>query len=159
VGTGKLTRRLFERADLVCYSSLMPNLNRISLDQNWTCQYLENDPDLFEFLADDTPVPSLRSWVRNGRFTEGWGAWLHRGFSLEPMDEICLSYFLHIDSAPYKTRIYINEKHIATYSTPVKIDVTDYVWLEDNIIGIRVDCDTPGSFSEVYLQPVPCDQL
>lgn len=128
----------------------MSNLNTRSLNENWTCQWPENQefiPLLNESSFDD------RQMGKN------MNVWLQRSFNVEPMDEICLRYFLHIDSAPRDSQVYINEKHIATYSAPFKIDVTDYLWLEDNIIGIRVDRDTPGNFGDIYLQPVPCDQL
>jgi len=131
----------------------MPNLSTISLNDQWV-SYIDHVTPVSGFVDGSAFVPSLRQWI-----SEGESVRLERKFSLEPMDEICVSYFLHVLEAPLTAQITINGRVLAAYVKPFEMDVTDYVWLEDNVIAIYVSGAAPGKFGDVYLQPVPCDQL
>lgn len=132
----------------------------LSLDPGWVCEYFELRPDLYEF-AKDVPVPSLSAWSFDRIRSENWAAWLRRRFRLDALD-MCVSYYLYIDTAPQHARIYINNHHVADYlapgpdDPPFELDVTAYVALGENMLAFRVECDAPGQFSGVRLQPVPC---
>lgn len=133
----------------------------ISLDAGWVCEYFELRPDLYEF-AKDVLVSSLAAWTFDRIRSENWAAWLRRRFTLEPLDT-CVQYYLYIDTAPANARIYVNNRHVADYippgpdDPPFELDITADVALGENMLAFRVECDAPGCFSGVRLQPVPCD--
>lgn len=139
----------------------MMSLPPFSLNDGWVCEYFELRPDLYEF-AKDVPVPSLADWTFDRIRSENWAAWLRRTFTLAALD-MCVSYYLYIDTAPHRARIYVNNTHVADYippgpdDPPFEVDITADVALGVNTVAFRVECDAPGRFSGVRLQPVPCD--
>jgi hypothetical protein len=137
----------------------MTNFPHVPLETGWQVNYFEGDadvPGLYEF-ANSIHVPDLSDWQCAGRFEIRRLAWLQRGFDLEPITDVCLRYQLHVERAPAGTRIYVNMTLVGEFQTePLQIDVTDYVMLEDNRIGLRVNCGAAGTFSGVVLRAVPC---
>ncbi len=126
----------------------------ISLDDRWTCDYFEDIPTLYEFM-ETYPVASLAKWRFDKTRAENWIAWLQKKFDL-PLRDVCVSYWLCIDSAPAATRLYINGRDFGVVATPLRFDVTDYVTLDDNVIAFRVPCEMRGSFSDIRLTAFPC---
>jgi hypothetical protein len=143
----------------------MTTLPVIPLNDDWLCDYFELGPTAYEFL-NGTAVRRLSEWTFDKRRVEGWAAWLQRGFVIEPVDE-CVRYLLYIDSGPDSqtapARIYLNGRHVADFippgddAPPFELDVTDNIYLEDNTIALRVECDAVGQFSGLRLQAVPCE--
>lgn len=107
-------------------------------------------------FTNDESVPSLVEWVFDKRRGENWAAWLKRGFDLMPTD-VCVTYMLHVDSAPEETLVLINGERAGTITElPFAIDVTNFVALEYNEIALRVEWNAAGRFEGIALQPVPC---
>ncbi len=128
----------------------------ISLTADWQCEYFEINPDLYE-LADGHVVPSLRGWSPEKRFDDSWVAWLQKIFALD-INDVCVNYTLHIESAPLGAVIYFNNARLAQYlGKPLAIDVTDVITWEQNTLAFRIVCGTNGTFSGVYLRPTPCN--
>jgi hypothetical protein len=132
-------------------SSTIPD---ISLDERWSLDYFEDIPTLYEFMETFT-LPSLAKWRFDKTRAENWIAWLQKRFDL-PLREVCVTYVLCIDSAPAGARFYLNGRDFGAIETPLRLDVTDYVTLEDNVIAFRVPCDMRGSFSDIRLTAFPC---
>jgi hypothetical protein len=130
----------------------------IPLDGGWTVEYFEKDPDLYEFQAAGDSVPSLRRFACSRRVDGGWMAWLTRTFDVPPILDVCLRFDLHIASAPGTVVLYINGRRMGEVDgrRPFVFDVTDYITLEDNLIGLRVDCGQPGAFGDMFLKAEPC---
>ncbi len=126
----------------------------ISLDSEWLLDYFEDIPTLYEFM-ETFRLPSLAKWTFDKTRPVNWLAWLQHHFDL-PLRGVCVSYWLRIDSAPSTARLYINGRNFGEFSTPLSLDVTDYVALEDNRIEFRVPCDARGSFSDIRLTAIPC---
>jgi hypothetical protein len=126
----------------------------ISLDDGWTCDYFEDIPTLYEFM-ETYPVESLARWRFDRMRAENWIAWLEKKFDL-PMRDVCVTYWLTIDSAPDETRFYLNGREFGVIETPLRLDVTDFVTLEANTIAFRVPCGMRGSFSDIRLTAFPC---
>ncbi|MCK6580933.1 MAG: hypothetical protein L6Q98_22810 [Anaerolineae bacterium] len=127
----------------------------ISLDADWTCDYFEDIPTLYEFM-ETFRLPSLAKWTFDKTRRENWLAWLQKKFDL-PMRDICVTYRLRIDSAPSPGRLTINGRDFGEIAAPLDLDVTDYVTLEDNLIAFRVPCEARGSFSDIRLTAFPCN--
>jgi hypothetical protein len=136
----------------------MDNSTQISLDNDWLCQYFERETDGKRSAASGIPVPSLAAWTRGDPCQTGGVAYLQRGVYLEPTD-LCVSYILHIDSAPGKVVLYVNGRRLGHLdgTRPFHFDITDYMALEENAIALSVVCAAPGSFGAIYLQQVPCE--
>jgi hypothetical protein len=128
----------------------------IRLEHDWQCEYVEIDPDLFEFIDNRTAISSLADWRFDARFAEGWAAWLERAFTLAPQDE-CVRYVLEIAAAPQGAQLTINTAKLGAISTPAEIDITEWVHLDDNRIGLRVESGAQGTFGALRLRAVPCD--
>lgn len=130
----------------------------ISLDTDWTVEYFELEPDLYEWGPSAQSVEQLSSWRCTSRVDEGWGALLMTTFDLE-MTEFCARYDLFIERAPGTVVLYINGRRMGEVdgSKPFTFDVTDYITLEDNRLGFRVHCADEGSFGTVKLLQFPCD--
>jgi hypothetical protein len=80
---------------------------------------------------------------------------LRCAFSLDPITDMCVRYVLHIASAPENTQIYINDWLAGIFQKQsFAADVTDHVWLENNVLVLRIF--RRYSFGPIYLQPVPC---
>lgn len=132
----------------------------LSLDARWRVEYFEIDPDLYEFGSTGQPVESLRQWRCEGRYDEGWAAWLRHTFWLEPADA-CVNYELDIPAAPGRVVLYVNGRRLGEFDgeRPFHFDITDYVALEDNWVGLRVACGpclAGARFGEIRLHTVPC---
>lgn len=127
----------------------------ISLDDHWALDYFEDIPTLYEFMETHR-LPSLAKWRFDKTRAENWIAWLQREFDL-PLRDVCVTYTLCIDSAPDETRFYLNGRDFGVITTPLRLDVTDFVTLEANIIAFRVPCDMRGSFSDLRLTAFPCN--
>jgi hypothetical protein len=84
---------------------------------------------------------------------------LSQTFDLDPIGEVCLRFFLHIDSAPDGTAVAMNRWHVGITQTgqPFIADVTDYVTLEENVMLLTVN--QPGQFGAVWLESVPCEEI
>ena len=89
------------------------------------------------------------------------GETLHQSqpFDIEPIGEVCLRFFLHIDSAPDGTLITLNRWQVGIFQIgqPFIADVTDYVTLEDNVLLLKVN--QSGSFGAIWLECIPCEEL
>ena len=134
-------------------------LDPVSLDDGWVCGYAV-DPPVLKF---DKPVTSLAEWSFDAESPENnVVAWLKRSFTLEMVD-FCVNYVLHLDSAPANTVIFINGERAGVYLSPLPaysplaLDITMLVALDDNEIIFHVDRAAPGNFADVRLQAVPCD--
>jgi hypothetical protein len=132
----------------------------ISLDDGWAVEYFEKDPDMYEFAAAGYAVPSLRNFACSGRVDGGWMAWLTRTFDVPPILDVCLRFDLHITAAPGAIVLYVNGRRLGEVdgTRPFIFDVTDFITLEDNLIGLRVDCGVSGAFGDVFLKAEPCGE-
>jgi hypothetical protein len=135
----------------------MSRLPTISLISNWTVDYFEDGAaSLYEFMSSDS-VPSLANWAFDRRRTEGWLAWLQKKFDLPVMNNVeCMNYVLEIDYVPYGAALVINGREFGAVQTPFRMDVTDFIALEDNRIAFRV-ANTEGAFQGIRLVAVPCE--
>ena len=130
-------------------------IDAISLDAHWLCEYFEDAPDEVEF-ATGIDVPTLMGWTFDSRRTGGWAAWLEKRFDL-PLQDLCVNYDLSIEAAPPGTRLYINGRDFGVITTPLQIDVTDTVALEDNVVALRVVGGSDATFGSSRLIAVPCE--
>jgi len=82
---------------------------------------------------------------------------LRRTFDLEPIGDICLSFYLQLDHAPMGTQVYVNGWHVGTLQSNESLyaDVTDYVSLEDNLVLLKVTHS--GELAGLSIQPIPCE--
>jgi len=82
---------------------------------------------------------------------------LRRTFDLEPIGEVCLRFFLHIEAAPDETAVTMNGWNVGKVSAgqPLMADVTDFVTLEDNVLLLVVH--QKGKFGDVWVARVPCE--
>lgn len=138
----------------------LPMLPTLLLETNWTCDYFELEPDLYEFMNSES-VATLSAWTFDRRRVDNWAAWLQRSFTLRQLD-CCVSYLLYIDSAPAGAKIYVNGQRAGIYfppgldDPPFELDVTPLVALGENCLAFRVNWDMLGAFSGVRLQAVSC---
>jgi hypothetical protein len=133
----------------------MSTLPSISLDEHWQVRYFPiRTDDLVDGYAGS--VPAITEWA--GLESPDSIVWIWRPFYLEPTN-ICVRYYLSIDSRPSATGIVVNDYQLVPPNTPLplKVDITDYVMLEENIIALRVTSD--GKFGHISLLPIPCDEL
>jgi hypothetical protein len=126
------------------------------LDRHWSCDYFEVEPDLYEFQDYRVSLTSLQDWQFERRFPESWAAWLERRFDLHPIDT-CVHYVLSIDAAPEGTALSVNGRQFGAISAPCRIDITDFVTLDENRIAFRVHSGSTGRFGTVRLTAVPCE--
>lgn len=80
-------------------------------------------------------------------------------FDLEPIGDVCLRFFLHIDDAPAGTTVDMNRWRVGLTQVGQSFitDVTDYVTLEDNILLLQGDL--PGEVGSVWLERIPCEKI
>jgi hypothetical protein len=100
-----------------------------------------------------SPVPLDRYEVSSD------AGWFWYTFTLVPT-EFCVRYFLHLDSPSQCAAIEINRQTILPANTspsPV-VDVTDYVALDENIVGFRL-ANPQESIGQIRLLPIACDEL
>jgi hypothetical protein len=82
---------------------------------------------------------------------------LFQTFDLDPIGEICLRFFLHIDSAPDGAVVKMNRWRVGITQTGQSFiaDVTDYVTLEDNVLFLQLN--QPGALGAIWLERIPCE--
>jgi hypothetical protein len=130
----------------------------ISLDPAWLCEYLELEPDLYEFMQPIS-VPSLAAWSFDKRRIEGWAAYLWHDFSL-PSFDLAARYLLLMDTAPSPACIYVNEIYAGDYHAPgdddppFELDITSFLRPGTNRISFRIQGSAQGKFDGVVLLPV-----
>lgn len=133
---------------------LRPPTGWFPLEHAWECEYLELEPDLYEFMKP-TPIPMLAGWSFDRRRLHGWAAYLHRSFHL-PEGEI-ESCSLYIDQAPSPARLYINHRHADTYiapgldDPPYEQDIRAFVTPGRNHIAFRVEASSRGNFQGISI--------
>jgi hypothetical protein len=127
----------------------------LHLNTEWTCEYFEIEPDLYEFQENKHTVARLADWQFTPRYPEGWAAWLEKRFTLTPLDE-CVRYELRIESVPHGAQLSVNGRQLGVVTAPSTLDITDYVALEDNRLAFRVESGTTGAFGALRLVAVPC---
>ena len=137
----------------------MPIPPAINLDDGWTVEYFEQNPEPHELASVGQFVPSLRRFVPGRRYGAGWTAWLTRTFDVPPMLDVCLRFDLHISAAPSTIMLYLNGRRMGEVDgrQPFVFDVTDFITLEDNQIALRVDCASEGVFGAVSVKAEPCN--
>jgi hypothetical protein len=138
----------------------MTILATTDLTHAWRVEYFEHDPDLYEFAPDPLTVDDLSRWTSERRYDETWAALLTTTFFIAPVDQ-CIAYWLDFHHPCAEVVLYINERRIGTFTGHNRINVTDYVWLDDNVLQMRVDCGTCTSeapFSAIRLLMTPCDE-
>jgi hypothetical protein len=108
------------------------------------------------FMATFDPIP-LKPNISHEEPKNGEAVHRFRLFNLEPIGEVCLRFFLHIESAPDRTTVNMNrwQAGITQAGQPFVTDVTDYVTLEDNVLLLQIK--QPGAFGAIWLEPTPCE--
>lgn len=138
----------------------MSILTTIDLTKAWRVEYFEHDPDLYEFASDPHPVADISAWSAERRFDDTWAALLSTTFFIQPVDA-CISYWLSFAHTCVEVILYINDRRVGAFTGEALVDVTDYVWLDDNVLQLRVDCGdcaSDGQFGEISLLMTPCDE-
>ena len=120
------------------------SLPDISLDGNWTRRASASDTE--------TAVASLAHWS-----PESGQTMLIKRFDL-PMRDVCVSYWLRLETAPTNARMRINQREYGEIPTSLEIDVTDEVMLEDNEIAFSLPAQAQGAFGDIRLIVRPCDE-
>jgi hypothetical protein len=117
----------------------MKTFEPISLDNHWQ---LNTERDSF----------SLSDWLLQHGMVE-----LRRMFDLEPIGEVCLRFYLHVDAAPGGTAVSMNGHEVGTVQAGQSFaaDVTDDLTLENNLLLLKVS--QRGVFASVWLERIPCD--
>ena len=115
-------------------------IDQISLDLHWH--------------GDGFSVPDLTEF--DPRSIDGTLVWMERDFDL-PLQDVCITYELHIDAAPVGTHLMINGRDFGEIETPFVFDVTDCVTLEENRIALRVMHGASGRFGAVSMVAIPCE--
>ena len=96
----------------------------LDLSAHWTCEYFEQNGDLFEFAQGKLPVKALSAWTFERRYDHGWAAYLERRFDLPTIADIgaCVNYVLHLESAPHGAKLYVNGRDYGVVQTPFAHD-------------------------------------
>ncbi|MEZ4671613.1 MAG: hypothetical protein R3E39_27230 [Anaerolineae bacterium] len=142
------------------YNPLMTNLNPISLDHDWRYFPMEVMDEAYGASELDESswgvLPDLADYPRDVIAFYG-SLNLHHTFDLEPIEEICLRFHLHLTIAPAGTQVYINGWHVGTAQSgkPLLSDVTDFVTLEGNVLLLKLA--RKGDLRGLTLHPVPCE--
>lgn len=126
-------------------------IDEIALDMLWRCGYFDAMP---EPRIDGFSLPLLADF--EPRMTDGKLAWLEHAFDLPVQDE-CVNYHLSISALPRGTQLILNGRDFGEIIAPFTLDVTDTVFLEDNLIAFRVFRGAAGAFGAVRLVAIPCD--
>ncbi len=126
------------------------------LNTNWSCDYFEIEPDLYEFQDFHTAVARLGDWSFDRLYPQGWAAWLERRFDLQPLD-YCVHYELNIAVVPEGAQLSVNGRQFGVLAAPCRVDITDYVTLDENRIAFRVLSGATGGFGDIRLTAVPCE--
>ncbi len=126
-------------------------IDSISLDTLWRVDYLDAAP---EGRIDGFSLPLLADF--HPRQIERKLAWLEHAFDL-PDQDVCINYHLSISALPRGTQLILNGRDFGEIPAPLTLDVTDFVFLEDNLIAFRVFRNASGAFGSVRLLAIPCD--
>lgn len=126
-------------------------IDTISLNYHWHGVVADRLPDE---PIDGFSVPDLAAF--DARRIDGKMVWLERVFDL-PLQEVCIGYTLHVESAPIGTHLILNGRSFGEIETAFAFDVTDFVALEDNRLVFRVMRGATGQFGGVYLSAAPCE--
>lgn len=119
------------------------SLPDISLNSGWIAQSSSRE--------SEQVVASLARWS-----PEASRAVLVKRFNL-PMRDVCVTYRLWFEDAPANATLRVNQREYTNFETPLEIDVTDEVMLEDNEIAFYVPDQARGSFGDIRLIVRPCD--
>ncbi|MBZ0280969.1 MAG: hypothetical protein K8L97_09520 [Anaerolineae bacterium] len=134
----------------------MMNLTPTQLDLDWQYQLSRSLETEQALKSDWAQLKQLEMW--DGKKLSSYPvAYLRRLFDLQPIDDVCIRYWLHIDHAPDETQVWINafEAGQTWAGEAFRVDVTDYISLENNEILLRVY--QQGSIGKLWLEPVPCE--
>ena len=126
-------------------------ISEIALNAHWHGINADRLPD--EGI-NGFSVPDLAAF--DPRLIDGKLVWLEREFDL-PLQDVCITYELHVDAAPVGTHLTINGRDFGEIETPFVFDVTDMVTLEDNRIAFRVMHGASGRFGAVSMVAIPCE--
>lgn len=127
----------------------------INLDDGWTVEYFEQNPEPHELASVGQFVPSLRRFVPGRRYGAGWDGMADA--NVRRRCWTCLRFDLHISAAPGTIMLYLNGRRMGEVDglTVAVFDVTDFITLEDNQIALRVDCASEGVFGVVSVKAEP----
>jgi hypothetical protein len=128
----------------------------IHLNTDWTCEYFEIDPDLYEFQDYRERSARLADWQFAPRYPEGWAAWLEKRFMLTAQD-VCVRYELRIEAVPAGAQLSVNGRQFGVVAAPAVYDITDYVTLDENRLAFRVESGAEGMFGAIRLVATPCE--
>jgi hypothetical protein len=122
----------------------MNDFDPITLNSNWLINGAHLLPSLVDChldLAEDVTIE------------------LQRMFDLEPIGEVCLRFYLHIEAAPDDTTVTMNGWDVGKVSAGqlLVVDVNDFVTLEDNVLLLKVN--QKGRFGDIWLERVPCETV
>jgi hypothetical protein len=144
------------------YNGGMTHFPSISLNTDWR-SYPPDDTDPLYSASqlDDSSWDHLSILADWPRHLLGQAETIHlqRKFDLEPIGDVCIRIFLHLEAAPEATSVYVNGWHVGTSQSeqPLIADVTDYVTLQDNVLLLKVS--KAGRLGAVSLQRIPCDEV
>ncbi len=138
----------------------MTNLNPLILDYDWYC-FPPADFDPALGLEPDPSNWGMVDVVANwpGHLLPSVEAvYLSRVFSVEPINDVCVRFWLYVEAAPEGTAITINGWYAGTTQNGQGLvaDATDYIMLDGNQILITLN--QPGFLQGIYLRPVPCEE-
>lgn len=138
----------------------MTNLNMIPLEHDWRYFPMEDMDEAYGASElDDSSWGVLASLPEYPRDVMSFYGKLNlrHTFDLEPIGDVCLRFFLRLETAPTGTEIYVNGWHAGTTQAGKSLisDVTDYVTLEGNVLLLKLT--RKGDLHGLSLQPVPCD--
>ena len=134
----------------------------ISLETNWRYFPTEDADAVFgasEFDESSWGVlPQLADYPRDLIAVSGTLNLSHR-FDVDPIEDVCLCFFIDLAHAPSGTQIYVNGWHLGTLQAGESLhaEVTDYISLEDNLLLIKLSHS--GDLNGVSLVPVLCETL
>lgn len=128
----------------------MIDLPAFSLDAGWF--HLPEQARRPADLAAGRPLPDLH------RLPPERPLFLARLFSVPPIGEVCLRYLLHVGYCPADMALTINRQHFDSLPpAPLELDITDHIWLEDNLLALTLP--GPGPLRELRLLASPCEQF
>lgn len=134
----------------------MKSLRSVFMDQDWRYYPTEDSDPVYGSSQSDESSWGIVSSISELPSVPGVLHLRHQ-FDLEPINDVCIRYWFHIDSSPEKTAIYINGWHVGTTQGVGELaaDVTDYVSLEANVLLLKII--KKGGSGRIWLQPVRCD--
>ncbi len=142
----------------------MTNLPKISLDEKWLYQFATTDDDFSMPTIDDSDWEwTTFTSIAVPKVSPPEIIWLRKRFELNPA-EACIRYFLRCDDGAYPMKVYLRGEIVAESGNDsyIDVEVTDYLSLDDNVLAIAIYAskwDLDPQDSELYLQPIFCDDL